>query len=467
MNSKLSRLIYLLPLPFLLNFLLNINNLKHLEITNFIFAFFCFIFLYFLGFQINKVFNFNSISFSIVFYLVTIFAINFAVLPLDKYFFSFKEIFYLTNLILIFYIFKKTKNIKYLVMTLLYLLLLRYSSNFLDYSNVYYIQYSSDVSKFWNPMTEKIYNKDLYFALRLNIFQGYSLMINYIFAELSFLFFGSKYFLFVQALPNVFFYLNLLIIKELNINRNLKILLSIMFCSIVLNSDWLSYLFLNSLMGEVVVNYVFSVFVVYVLINKNIKNETRFFVIFGFLYFLKPFASMLFILIPILIFIKNRKIYVILLSLIGFILNLLYSNYLISSKSEYNTNVIENSYFRILLENSEKLFDFNFLNFVDIFKEVILIDKILTLFLFFYITLKIIGTLKENNFNILTKLIFINFILVFYIYTTVWKSMEFGSSYRYLFSFFILYFIDMFETLNNLITSRDFQNKIKITNWNN
>ena len=37
----------------------------------------------------------------------------------------------------------------------------------------------------------------------------------------------------------------------------------------------------------------------------------------------------------------------------------------------------------------------------------------------------------------------INLLFVFYLYTTVWKDIELGSAYRYIFSFLIILFIDL------------------------
>ena len=454
MTKQFKILIYLLPIPFLANFLINIKNLKHLEVTNFVFAFFCFLFLYFLGIQISEVFKFNSISLSIAIYLVSIFSLNFLFLPFDKYFFTFKQIFLILNLMLLLFVLIKKGNVKKLGFLLIYLVLLRYSSNYIDFSNINYVQYSSDVSKFWNPMTEKIYNKDLYFALRLNIFEGYSLMINYVFAELSYLFIEKKYFSFAQVIPNIFLFLNLLVIKELKIERLLKISLIIIYISIVLNSDWISYLFMNSLMGEVIVNFIFTVFVVNFYNNPEIQYKKSYFFLLGFLYFLKPFASILFLVIALSMYKNQKKLYYIYLPIFGFLFNYIYSNTLLTDKLESERDIVENIYIKILLENGEKFFDFKLSNILTIFTEFILIDKVLTLFLVLYLITKTFGVRSGDNFNILTQIIILNLLLVLYLYTTVWKSMEFGSSYRYIFSFLSLYFIDMFLTLDKFLNKK-------------
>ena len=82
---------------------------------------------------------------------------------------------------------------------------------------------------------------------------------------------------------------------ELNLSNFAKTILVLTYLPIILISDWLSYLFINSLMGEVVVNYVFSVFLVNAFQNKKNKDSKLYFFVLGFLYFLKPFSSFIFL----------------------------------------------------------------------------------------------------------------------------------------------------------------------------
>ena len=44
----------------------------------------------------------------------------------------------------------------------------------------------------------------------------------------------------------------------------------------------------------------------------------------------------------------------------------------------------------------------------------------------------------------------INLVLVFYLYVTVWKDIELGSAYRYIFSFLTILFIDLGKTLSEI-----------------
>ena len=76
--------------------------------------------------------------------------------------------------------------------------------------------------------------------------------------------------------------------------------------------------------------------------------------------------------------------------------------------------------------------------------------SILFLFLMIYLLIKFLNINSENNFNILNILFLINTILVFYLYSTIWKEIELGSSYRYLFSFITIVFVDLQLSLDKL-----------------
>ena len=49
--------------------------------------------------------------------------------------------------------------------------------------------------------------------------------------------------------------------------------------------------------------------------------------------------------------------------------------------------------------------------------------------------------------NLMTLTLFLNLFLVLYLYSTIWKNIELGSAYRYIFSFINIYFIDFLYAL--------------------
>ena len=450
MNKYLKNLIYIVPIPFVINFLSNLSSISHLNLQSLLLAFFPFIFLYYLGDEINKILNLNSISLSISIYLMGLFITNFIFLPIDKYFLSFSDIFVVYNLFIGLYClyFSESKN-KVLII-FIFIFLLRILFNLFGFNEFNYIEYNSDVPEFWLPTTEKIYDSDLYFSIQENIIQGYPLMIPHIFANLHYLFFGSSTYLFSFIIPNIFLYLNLFLIYESLQTKSVKLVTMITFISILINSDWLSYLFFNSLMGEVVVNYLFSVFLVNAYLNKNIGNQKIYYLFLGFLYFLKPFASFLFVFIGIFHYIKYKKNFILFFTFIGLFVRRIYNSFNFFKPDSLKSQSSENIYLDIFLENFEKLFEFKLENISLIVKNEILIDRILFLFLMIYLIIKLVNINSENNFNILNILFFTNAILVFYLYSTIWKEIELGSAYRYLFSFITIVFVDLQFTLEKL-----------------
>ena len=450
MNKYLKNLIYIVPIPFVINFLSNLSSISHVNLQSLLLAFFPFIFLYYLGDEINKILNLNSISLSISIYLMGLFITNFIFLPIDKYFLSFSDIFVVYNLFIGLYClyFSESKN-KVLII-FIFIFLLRILFNLFGFNEFNYIEYNSDVPEFWLPTTEKIYDSDLYFSIQENIIQGYPLMIPHIFANLHYLFFGSSTYLFSFIIPNIFLYLNLFLIYESLQTKSVKLVTMITFISILINSDWLSYLFFNSLMGEVVVNYLFSVFLVNAYLNKNIGNQKIYYLFLGFLYFLKPFASFLFVFIGIFHYIKYKKNFILFFTFIGILVRRIYNSFNFFKPDSLKSQSSENIYLDIFLENFEKLFEFKLENISLIVKNEILIDRILFLFLMIYLIIKLVNINSENNLNILNILFFINAILVFYLYSTIWKEIELGSAYRYLFSFITIVFVDLQFTLEKL-----------------
>ena len=450
MNKYLKNLIYFVPIPFVINFLSNLSSISHVNLQSLLLAFFPFIFLYYLGDEINKILNLNSISLSISIYLMGLFITNFIFLPIDKYFLSFSDIFVVYNLFIGLYClyFSESKN-KVLII-FIFIFLFRILFNLFGFNEFNYIEYNSDVPEFWLPTTEKIYDSDLYFSIQENIIQGYPLMIPHIFANLHYLFFGSSTYLFSFIIPNIFLYLNLFLIYESLQTKSVKLVTMITFISILINSDWLSYLFFNSLMGEVVVNYLFSVFLVNAYLNKNIGNQKIYYLFLGFLYFLKPFASFLFVFIGIFHYIKYKKNFILFFTFIGLFVRRIYNSFNFFKPDSLKSQSSENIYLDIFLENFEKLFEFKLENISLIVKNEILIDRILFLFLMIYLIIKLVNINSENNFNILNILFFTNAILVFYLYSTIWKEIELGSAYRYLFSFITIVFVDLQFTLEKL-----------------
>jgi len=427
--------------PFVLNFFFNSTELNHLNFKSLLLGSLCFIGLYFIGKELNKAFNLNSISLAITFYLMGGYLLNYFLLPLDKYFLSFKEVLLIYNLLVFIGVIYRTKKIIPGLFVILLVFSIRYVIEFLEVSDYEHVLLNTDVSEFWYPMTLKIYNYDLFFSLKNNIIPGYSLLINYVYAEIYFIFLGDNT-IYTQLVPNIFLFLNLLTFSELKISISSKLNFIILYTVVLLNSDWLSFLFFNSLMGEVIVNYFFSVFLVNAYFNERIKNSKIFFLFLGFSYFLKPFASILFLIIPIYFILKNRSYIYLFISSVGIILSNFFNQIIFDSDELGVPLQSENTYLNIFIENMDKLTEFKLNNILLILSQEILIDKVLTLFLILYFFSILFFRRGLKNINLMNFIILANTFLVFFLYATVWQNIEFGSAYRYIFSFINIFFID-------------------------
>ena len=115
-------IILILIFPFLINFLYNLPSNNHIFYQSLLISFYCFIILYLIGRELDIVFELNSVSLSISFYLIGIFVINFLFLPLDQLALSFKEIFITYNILITFIILLKSKKPKYFVFAIFLLI---------------------------------------------------------------------------------------------------------------------------------------------------------------------------------------------------------------------------------------------------------------------------------------------------------------------------------------------------------
>lgn len=440
MTRNIKFLNILIILPFVLNFFFNSTELNHLNFRSLLLGSLCFIGFYYIGKELDKAFNLNSISLAITFYLMGGYLFNYFLLPLDKYFFSFKEVILVYNLLVFIGVIYRTKKIFPGLLLILLVFSIRFVIEFLEVGDNEHVLLNTDVSEFWYPMTLKIYNHDLFFSLKNNIIPGYSLLINYVYAEIYFIFLRNT--TYTQLVPNIFLFLNLLIFSELKISIFSKLNFTILYIVALINSDWLSFLFFNSLMGEVIVNYFFSVFLVNAYFNERVKNSKVFYLFLGFSYFLKPFASILFLIIPIYFLLKHRSYIYLFISSFGIILSNFFNQLIFDTDESGVPLQGENNYLNIVIENMDKLTEFKLNNILLILSQEILIDKVLTLFLMLYFFSILLFRRGLKSINLMNFTMLTNTFLVFSLYATIWQNIELGSAYRYIFSFINILFID-------------------------
>jgi hypothetical protein len=457
------RLEYLILIPFLVNFIINFisKNLSipHLEITNIFFSFLCFLFLYNVSIIISKSLEINSKSFSIVLYLLSFFAIDYSFLFYQNQL-QFSHIFYIVNIFWILFTFLKSRNLMIknyaLSVGIYYLIFL--TKNFLGNNILGRIAVNSDVEYFWLPMSKMIYENNLYFALQNNIEPGYGLLINHIHSILFKLFINYPTFEFIPALTNLFIYLVLLTIYETNLHTTVKISMQMLSLSIILNSDWLSYLLINSLMGEGVVNFIFPI-VILTLNRRYISSITYInyfsYFLIGFIYLSKPFVSILLLLAITFCSINQRKFEILFFGMFGFVINFLNYNYVLDAK--YSSN-----YFNVTeFYNFQNITDISFSNILSILLNLLILDRVMSTFVLIFICIVLYNKIK-NGFKLEKNLPLLNIILniafVFILYVSIWSDRELESAYRYIFSIFSLFILHLgYEIQDIKYNDRDYK----------
>ena len=181
---------YIIPIPFLFNFLLNLLDkqftINHLNMNSFILSFVCFIFLVNTGKLISSSLNINNTSLSIAILFMSYFVINFVTLFFDKIYFTFDSYFLSVSFFWIaffLYNYKKVRVYNFII-SIISLSIIYIFNNDSQSLKLGHKELSSDTNFFWTPMSKLIYENDLFYALENNIITGYGLLINYIQLEI-------------------------------------------------------------------------------------------------------------------------------------------------------------------------------------------------------------------------------------------------------------------------------------------
>ena len=452
-----SKIHYLFPLPFIYNFFNNFlnNNFKfdHIDTFSIMLSLAYFTFLLTIGHIISDSLEINNLSLSIGLFLMSFFVVNFFTLYFDKFLLSFHNYFYITVVLWIFVFlinYKKIKINKLFTLLITFFITKLLSNNYSTMS-LRHKELSTDTTFFWTPMSKMIYENSLFYSLENNIISGYGLLINYIHAVNFKLIFDVEIFSYSPATTNVFLFLGLLFIYELRVKKPIKLSASLIYVSILVNSDWLSFLFFNSTMGEVITNYLFTIFFLFIFGSKtmfedNIQIRNRYLVLTfsGFLYFSKPFVSYLILIAIFILFIIEKDMRILFSGFFGLLINFLNYRFVISGN-------IQDGYLNSSeISNINSLTNLNFDNIFTIFKNFYLLDKVTSLFIFFLLVILIFNFLKFRSLSKSTIIIFLNLILVFYLYSSIWESKELESAYRYILTFINLYFFVYVDEIKKL-----------------
>lgn len=442
---------YVLFAPLIINSIYNLINKKLSITTTFFFdllnSFLIFLLLATIGYFSKKYLKLSSKSIGIVFYFYSFLVIDIFLLLFTTEI-SFNTVFIITNIIWMIIFAKKSKfNIRLLLsIPFLYMFILFYNNNFgaLLTKNV---NITSDVKAYHFDHTKNIIENSLLFSIKNSVFQGYPQYSNYFDSVLFKISNNNEIFEFILSSKNVLFFISILFISELKISNENKILMSLIFTLLILNSDFLQFLFTSSLMAEGFVSLFFAI----VFSNltqyehlSNYQNKINF-TLLGCLYLSKQFLILIVIvLFFIFLYIKTTRKYLPFAILGPILQEILYLKSFEVRTGSHHLNQID------LKDTLLDLILFRDLKIDNILTIInnLFIDKPVSYILLILIILLLFSKLKYRKFDLNIDLNFfviaLNLMLIGLLYISAWRNMELESPIRFILNFFHIKLVTIF-----------------------
>lgn len=403
------------------------------------------IFFTYLSYQINSSLKLNSLSLSLVYFLSSFFIVDFLLLIVFKnvLFKYIVIIVYLLWAVLLSFI--KKNKIVFLKVTLLFAVNNYINQKFYKtLTNVgNYQELNTDVPLQWFKLADLISSNNYYFALSNNVIEGQTLFISYIQALIFNLNFYLYDFEFIRINANIVLVFITMLVCDLKISNRNKIIACLALFSIILNSDWLTYLFIDSLMLEGIVSFIFATFLLNLKQHTNQKFRPMsliFFIFFSSLLFTKQFVSLLTIFLFVYIFLKYKNVNSMVIP-IFYSIDFFYKKYVILESGQFE--LIKGTSISELVTN---LFLFRNLEISNISKIInqLLIDRPVSYLLLLFIILNVFRLTKnskDEELNLIFTLVIINFVLIFVLYVAWWQDFGIQSSFRYILNLFNLFYL--------------------------
>ena len=403
------------------------------------------IFFTYLSYQINSSLKLNSLSLSLVYFLSSFFIVDFLLLIV------FKNVLFKYIVIIVYLLwavllsFLKKNKIVFLKVTLLFAVNNYINQKFYKtLTNVgNYQELNTDVPLQWFKLADLISSNNYYFALSNNVIEGQTLFISYIQALIFNLNFYLYDFEFIRINANIVLVFITMLVCDLKISNRNKIIACLALFSIILNSDWLTYLFIDSLMLEGIVSFIFATFLLNLKQHTNQKFRPMsliFFIFFSSLLFTKQFVSLLTIFLFVYIFLKYKNVNSMVIP-IFYSIDFFYKKYVILESGQFE--LIKGTSISELVTN---LFLFRNLEISNISKIInqLLIDRPVSYLLLLFIILNVFRLTKnskDEELNLIFTLVIINFVLIFALYVAWWQDFGIQSSFRYILNLFNLFYL--------------------------
>ena len=402
--------------------------------------------------------KFESVSLGITFYLFSFFIFDSIVLFFYQKL-SFSEILFTVNLLWFLFFVFKLRNLKNVLSITIPFISLRiyfneFNSKFTINNNI-----RGDVEAVFFQQAKNIYEGSYFNSINNYVFERYPQFLSYIQSIFLGLSSNITTYNFFSFTSHIVFYLSLLFFIELNISNFHKFLSVSLFSSLLLNSEFLQFLFTASLMSEGLVSLFTAILTIGVINNINNSEvlDYKIFLLFGVMYFSKQFnSSLVLITILFLFFIKGRN-KVVLFGFSGIVLKeLLYLFVFTEVNKDHHIGQIDvvDTIFDLLLFR-----DLQIQNILSILQNLWIDKPIVILFFVFYFSYvysKIYMRRFELQTDLMYLLINLNIVFVFLIYISVWQNMELESPIRYFMNYLHLLIISIFlviEKTRNQVSS--------------
>lgn len=436
-----NNLILFLLIPIFINFCLNIlngsKNLLFFYSNNFYFLISIAVSFYFyliLSKYLKIFLKIESRSLAIAYFFSSFFLIDLLLFPLISLF-DVKELhlFILLGWFLLI-IYKMKSFTKTLHLIAAYSVMFVFNHYFFAKLNSIqnYIEWNSDVPQQWAKIGRLIADEGLFYTYLYNPIRGQGLFISSVQSTIFKLNFPLQEFQFMRINSNLFLLLTCLFFFELRISRNNKYYTSLIFCFFILNSDWLTYLFVDSLMLEGILSLLFAIFIYksQFYLSKTLSVRSLiFYFFFSSIFFSKQFISTLAIMYLLYLLIFKLNINMI-PGLAVLCLEKLYSYLYIPHNN--SSELIDGRSIVDLFLDLLYLRDIDLTITIDITKEFSR-DKVALLIFFFFIFYNIFWISYPTNYinNAMLIIISLNISFIFILYMSWWKNIEVQSSYRY------------------------------------
>ena len=435
-NINKKKFLFLIYLPLFVNFIYNklvVDSIDLVNFYNFFSTLLIFFVLYSFGSLIKKSLNLPFVSTGVVFYFFTVFILENILLFFNNDI-KFSNVFVFLNFAWFFY-FLIVKNEFKNTFKILVSIFSTQVFNFIYFEKITKeINIIGDVKDVLYKHVKNIFEHNYYFSMNNASMEGYPQLTAYFQAIIHKIAFFSDTFQYLKPSSNVIFLLVLFLFFELNLKSYSKLLIFLLYTILIFNSEWFKFLFIDSLMTEGVVGYVFATLLLSVL-NDNFneyKGNAISFFIFGLLFIGKQFISTISILIILsMLFIKLKRKFVIfgtfgiLLKEVSYLTHFkeLTKNYHLKEVNILDS-VVDIFLFRNLkIDNIQIIFKNLFLD-----KPLFFITVIFFIFLFVYV---IYFKFEDTQLNFVALAILVNYLLVILLYIGIWKNMELESPIRF------------------------------------